>query len=526
MIELKANERTIPQLLQRAATSFAGRPCLTIGDTGLSYEQVVDAAAGYAGALASAGVEPGERVAIVAENCWEVLATWLACAWRGAVFVPVNTASRGPQFDHIISNAAPRLLVIESGLEERIGELEALPPELGEAWIIGGPGTETSFAVPCRPYPGPEPAIDPTQAKPGDTLAILYTSGTTGPSKGVMCPHAQFTWWAQNVGGWLGLGPADVAYTCLPLFHTNALNGFVQSLLHGSHYVVGPRFSASRFWSSLCESGATVTYLLGTMVSILAAREPSPQDAAHDVRVALAPATPPELWETFEARFGMRILEGHGMTETNAVIGPRDGRQRPGFMGRVMPGFEARVVDGDDLQLEDGSPGELVLRADDPFAFATGYWRMPEATVSTTRNLWFHSGDRVVRDSDGYFRFLDRTKDAIRRRGENISSWEVEQVLLSHAAIEAAAVVPVPSDLGEDEVMACVVPRRGATVDPAVLVRFCEPLLAYFAIPRYIDVLDALPLTENGKVRKAVLRERGVTATTWDREAAGIELRR
>ena len=214
------------------------------------------------------------------------------------------------------------------------------------------------------------------------------------------------------------------------------------------------------------------------------------------------------------------------MTETNATIGPRDGEQRPGWMGRTLAGFEARVVDADDEEVPTGVPGELVLRADHPFAFATGYWRMAEATVAAWRNLWFHSGDRVVRDEDGYFRFLDRIHDAIRRRGENVSAWEVEQALLAHPAVEAAAVIPVPSELGEDDVMACVVARDGVQLDPLELVRFCEPSLAYFAIPRYIDVLDELPLTENGKVRKFVLRERGVTPTTWDRERAGIRLRR
>jgi crotonobetaine/carnitine-CoA ligase len=214
------------------------------------------------------------------------------------------------------------------------------------------------------------------------------------------------------------------------------------------------------------------------------------------------------------------------MTETNAVIGPRDGQQRPGWMGRTMPGFEARVVDEQDVEVPDGTAGELVLRADEPYAFSTGYWRMPEETVAAWRNLWFHSGDRIVRDEDGYFRFLDRLKDAIRRRGENISSWEVEEVLLRHPSVAAAAVVPVPSELGEDEVLAFVVAVPQKAIDPVELVRFCEPLLAYFAIPRFVDVVEELPLTENGKVRKVVLRERGVTESTWDREAAGIELDR
>jgi crotonobetaine/carnitine-CoA ligase len=194
-------------------------------------------------------------------------------------------------------------------------------------------------------------------------------------------------------------------------------------------------------------------------------------------------------------------------------------------MGRVMPGFEAQVVDGDDTPVPDGTAGELVMRADEPYAFASGYWRMPEATVVAWRNLWFHSGDRVVAE-DGWLRFLDRMKDAIRRRGENVSAWEVEQVLLQHERIESVAVIPVPAELGEDEVMACVVPLGAAALDPVELVRFCETRLPYFAIPRYIELLDELPLTENGKIQKFVLRERGVTAATWDRDAADITVER
>jgi crotonobetaine/carnitine-CoA ligase len=221
------------------------------------------------------------------------------------------------------------------------------------------------------------------------------------------------------------------------------------------------------------------------------------------------------------------VVEGYGSTETSMPFCNRiDGDYWPAKMGKVLPGFEARVVDEDDVEVPPGTPGELVLRADAPFAFAQGYWRMPDKTVEAWRNLWFHSGDRVVRDEDGVYTFLDRLKDAIRRRGENISSLEVEQVLLSHPDVAQATVVPVPSELSEDEVMAVIVLRPGAEPDPEAIVHWCEPRLAYFAIPRYLDFVDELPLTENGKVRKFVLRERGVTSTTWDREAAGVQLSR
>jgi crotonobetaine/carnitine-CoA ligase len=310
----------------------------------------------------------------------------------------------------------------------------------------------------------------------------------------------------------------DVLATSLPLFHTNALGAFCQALVFGATLDVQPRFSASAFWQRLADSGATVTYLLGAMVSILLRRPPSDLDRAHSVRVALAPATGREQYAPFEERFGITLLDAWGSTETNCVIANTPADRKPGTMGRVLPRFAARVVDVDDEPVPDGTPGELAVRPREPFAFALGYHNHAEATVRAWRNLWFHTGDRVARDAEGWFTFVDRTKDSIRRRGENISSWEVEQVLLAHPDVATAAAVPVPSDLGEDEVMACVVAREGAELDPAELIRFCAPRIAAFAVPRYVQVLPELPTTANGKIQKAVLRDRGVTAATWDRE--------
>src|SRR5262249_8016794 len=249
-------------------------------------------------------------------------------------------------------------------------------------------------------------------------------------------------------GEMLELSDEDVLYTCLPLFHTNAINAFFQSLVAGATYVFGERFSASRFWRSVREADATVTYLLGAMGSILGSRAPGPEDTDHRVRIALAPATPANLQVPFTERFGVRLLDGYGSTETNACIGVPAHRQRPGLMGGVLDDFEADVVDELDVSVPDGTAGELVLRPRQPFGFATGYFQLPDATVSAWRNLWFHTGDRVVRSEDGWYRFIDRLKDAIRRRGENISSQEVEQVLLDHLAVASAAVFAVPSDLG------------------------------------------------------------------------------
>jgi crotonobetaine/carnitine-CoA ligase len=526
MIDLPPAERTLPALLERQAAALGERTYLGVGGTSRTFAGMRDAVARTAGNFAAAGVTRGDRVAIISENRRELVDAWFACAWLGASLVPLNTATRGPQLEHVLTNSGPRVLAVESELFRHLDFVDSLPPELERIWLLDGERTSwRGLAVDAFPEPGD--AIPAVRVEPGETVSILYTSGTTGPSKGVMCPQAQFYWWARGTAAMLGgLTEHDVLYTCLPLFHTNALNACIQALIHGCRIVVGPRFSASAFWSRVAEADATVTYLLGAMVSILVKQPPSPADSANRVRVALAPATPAELHEVFHERFGVTVRDGFGMTETNAVIGARNGWQRPGTMGFVMPGYEAKIVDELDEEAPDGTPGELALRTDLPFAFATGYWRMPEKTVEAWRNLWFHTGDRAVREADGSFRFLDRMKDAIRRRGENISAWEVEQVLVSHPDVAAAAVVPVPSELGEDDVMAFVVPRGGVSPPPEEVIRHCEPRLAYFAVPRYLEFVDELPLTENGKVRKFVLRERGVTDASWDRESAGYVLQR
>jgi crotonobetaine/carnitine-CoA ligase len=531
--------RTVPAMLERIAERDGERALLVAGAARWTVADARRAASAWGAALREAGIAAGDRVALLCANRIEFMQAFLGCAWIGAVAVPINTASRGEPLRHMLTNSGARLLVAEPDGLQAVRAVRAVrapgaagPLPLQRVWLIGAPADDIDTAdggdsLACAPFPahlqGSTPAAP---VRPGDTLAILYTSGTTGVSKGVCCPHAQYYWWAVHSAALLGLQRGETLLTTLPLFHTNALSAFFQALLTGSTLVVEPRFSASAFWEALVRHRATVTYVLGAMVPILLAKEATPHDRAHHVRIALAPGVPEQFHGEFTRRFGLTLLEGYGSTETNFVIGAPVDAQRPGTMGCVRAGFEARVVDDEDNEVSAGVAGELVLRASEPFAFATGYFGMPDKTVEAWRNLWFHTGDRVIRDADGYFRFVDRLKDAIRRRGENISSYEVEQVLLGHPAVELAAVFPVRSALAEDEVMAALVLRAGATLDVAELMRYCETRLAYFAAPRYIDVVPQLPATASGKVQKFKLRERGVTATTWDREASGHTLRR
>jgi crotonobetaine/carnitine-CoA ligase len=502
-------QRTLPQMLALQAERYGDRPLLTVGDVTWTFRDAASVAARRAGMLAAAGIGPGDRVALLLGNRIELMELVLACGWLGAIAVPINTAAMGPQIAYYLQNSGAKALVVESGLRSR---LEQVSME-GEVWVV------ESLPPPGAPIPA-------AAVRPGDTLAILYTSGTTGPSKGVMCPHTQYYWWGINTIELLEITAQDVLCTSLPLFHINALSTFAQALLSGAHMVLHERFSASGFWRATAQSGATVIYLLGAMVPILLAQPPSADERKHRVRLALGPGVPPDMLAAFGERTGVRLLEGYASTETNFIIGSTIEQQKPGTIGRIRPGYHARVVDEEDFEVAPGVAGELLLRADEPYAFASGYFGMPEKTVEAWRNLWFHTGDRMVRDAEGNFRFLDRLKDAIRRRGENISSYEVEQVLLSHPSLEMAAVFPVRSELAEDEVMAALVLKPGCRLDPLELMAFCEPRMPYFAIPRFLDFVKELPRTENGKVQKFKLRERGPGDRTWDREAAGYALKR
>jgi crotonobetaine/carnitine-CoA ligase len=511
-------ERTLPAMLTRQAERFAHQRLVSAGDTTWTYAETCEAAARCAGTLRAAGIEPGDRVALICSNRIEFLEIALGCAWLGAIAVPINIASRGPQLQHILSNCAARLLVLEAAYAENLALLHPGELALEAIWLIDGATEARLGEIASSPLPRGNERMA-AAAGPGDLALILYTSGTTGPSKGVCCPHAQYFWWAANTAALLQLRADDVLCTSLPLFHTNALNTFYQALLTGSSVHFEKRFSASRFFAALAQHRATVTYLLGAMVPILLSRPRAPEETAHRVRIALAPGVPAQFHAEFRERTGIALLDGWGSTETNFALGTTIEHQKPGLMGPVFEGFHARVVDDHDNAVADGTAGELVVRADDPFAFAIGYFRAPEKTAEAWRNLWFHTGDRVVRQSDGYFRFVDRLKDVIRRRGENISSFEVEQVLLSHPAVANAAAFPVRSSLAEDEVMAGVVLHRGQQLTEVELIAFCEPRLPKFAIPRYLEFVPELPVTENGKVQKYKLRERGITDRTWDREA-------
>lgn len=524
---LDFKDRTLPKILERQA-ALGERVLLRCADRELTYGNAPDVAARYASRLAAEGVGPGDNVVVFMSNRIELVELWFGIAWLGAIMVPINTALRGEQLRHAIATADPLVVITEADFFEQLSSVEDVIAQAHAVLTIGSASAgDTIGKVLLTQFQPAATGIAAHPVTPGDSAAILYTSGTTGAAKGVLCPHAQFYWWGVLTGEALGLDQDDVLFTVLPMFHTNALNSLWQAMLFGATYSFAPVFSARKFWQQAHENGATVTYLLGSMAQILLKQPEQQLDTKHSIRVALCPATPLDVVEKVNTRFGVKLIEGYGSTETNFVFSNTIGGYKPASMGRVSRGFDVRIVDDNDCDVGDGEPGELVVRQLEPFSMSQGYYGNPTATVKAWKNLWFHTGDRVFRDAQGVYHFLGRLVDAIRRRGENISSWEVENALMLHPDIDEAAVIGVPSDLGsEEDVMTFVVMRPGRTPDHVNILRFLESRLAYFAIPRYWDFPSELPRTENSKIKKHVLREIGITSTTWDLEKSGVVLSR
>lgn len=478
--------------------------------------QLLDDSRRVAGGLRAAGIGPGDRVAIMSGNRPEFLTTFFAISMLGAVSVPLNTALQGDVLTYMLQDVGPCSLIIESDLLSQASS-SITAGGVQRLWIIGTT-VEPNEGRPFEELEAAAPWEGGVQVEPWDLAAILYTSGTTGRSKGVMWSHQMALSFSDNATWVMGYTANDVAYTCLPLYHINALfTSLLPALREGGSVAVSKRFSASRYWSEIVATGATVTNMLGVIGSILWKQSPSPEERQHRLRLVLIIPFPAGYREEFEARFGVKTTELYGSTDTGIPLGIPFGQKRPESCGIAAPGWEVDIVDPHDSSLPPGVAGELVTRPISPFVGQLGYWNQPEKTWEAHRNCWFHTGDIFVRDDEGWYSYKDRQKDAMRVSGENVSSFEVEQVLVSHPAVAEAAVYAVPSELGEDSIMAAIVLEKGfETISVSDLIAFCVPRMAYFSVPRYVDFLPSLPKTSTLKVRKSVLRERGVSKTALD----------
>lgn len=531
MTSMRGGDVSLAELFTRRLDSGADDPYVTVAGQQLTALEVARASAGLIAALEELGLERGARVATLLDNNREAVTAWWACLLSGLVHVPVNTANHGEFLLHQLADCDASVLVLGDQYVARLAPLLRHLPQLRHLIIAGDCDVGSALPVSCHPWPEPGPgAAHPAVAvAPGDPAAIIYTGGTTGPAKGCLVSHNYLGAMAWQVGVCWSRQAADVVWTPLPLFHVSAvMTALVGQLSFGGQAVIERRFSLSDFWPAIARCRATIASILGSMATLVARDPRGPQAdpgvrAAGSLRLIGAVPLPPDIDDDLRARFGVETFSGaYGCTEAaNVSWSPPGTPRRPYAAGVINSGyFEVMISGPGDEPVPTGSSGEILVRPTRPHVMFDGYWRQPQATLDACANLWFHTGDIGRVDAEGYLYFVDRKHDYLRRRGENVSSAEVEGVLLGHPDLAEVAVHAIASPLGEDDMKVTAVRRAGSPLTEAGLAAWCRDRLPRYALPRYVEFRDELPRNPVGRVLKRVLRDQGVTAGTWDADAA------
>ena len=524
---------TVPDLLARAVAAAADEPFMLTAEGTTTYSELDTAVREIAAGLRAAGVARSDRVVTLLANSPDAVAVWLATLTLGAVYVPINTAYRGEFLRHQMNDAGAAVVVAESEFAGRVFELAGT---LGSARLLFCRG-DGAVTVPTgferRPFSSLRASgrlDDLPEVRPTDLACLLYTAGTTGPSKGCMLTHSYFSYLSEACR--FGRERQDVAHTCLPLFHLNAIITVLVTLGLPSTVSVAPRFSVSGFWDDIERSGARFTNLLGTMALLLARAPDTPamERCRGQLRRVIAVPFPPEAQEVFKIRFGVQEpmpAVGYGMTEGGPFTISAPGMVAPpGGSGRPTPDFDVQIVDEADNPVPRGVVGEIVCRPRRPHIMFEGYWNRTTETLAAFRNFWFHTGDLGRFDDEGNLYFVDRRKDYLRRRGENISSVELEVAFLAHPAVAEAAAYGVASTLDEDDLQLTVVLEPGAALTPAELWEWSQDKVPHFAVPSYIEFLAELPKNAVGRILKEQLRSTAAERPRWSPADARLSGRR
>ena len=535
--EFPLRERTLGHILARNARNLGAEPLIIeVGGDSISYRDMDEQANRIAHGLVALDVEHQEPVLFMMPDCIDTMALCCGLARRGAVEVPINLAYRGRFLTHVVNDSTARTIVIEAQYLERLAlvvseltHLERCIIYRGEHSVIPKPIADKFELLAFETLVSSNSTAFANDTAFRDLIGIMYTSGTTGASKGVMVCHAHAYRYAADTANWHGVGMGDRYYSAgLPLFHVAGQWGVVYgAMIRGGTAVLRNGYRNEHFWRDIAEHRVTSTFLLGAIANFIWQQPETPHDADTPLeKVGMYPVIPEH--EAFSRRFGVKIATGYGSTEDPGAAMHPLGMPFPNnqCVGTIRERFEVRIVDQHDIEVPVGSVGEICSRSKDPWEIMIGYWNRPEATVAAFRNLWYHTGDVGYVDECNRLYFVDRLTDSLRRRGENISSMEVEDVVNQHPDVLECAVFPVWAEESEQEVMVAVTPQPEKQLDPVSLVHFCSHRMPYFMVPRYIDVTNELPKTPTGKIQKKYLREQGVRPTTWNRVASGIKLER
>ena len=523
--------RTIHGALKRKVRECGTREFFYFKDQAFSYVDLERESDRVAAGLQRVGIGKGDKVAIIMNNRPEFLFVWFGLSKLGAIEVPINTAHRGDLLKYMMGQSDSRLLVVESEYLDRVRPVLKDLPNLDQVIVLSKGEDALSGAgksmLDYRQVMDNDGTFEAPRVIWSDPFIIMFTSGTTGPSKGSLMPQNYALFMGKVCMETAAYTEADCLYNALPLFHGNAqLLSTMPALMSGARMVLAERFSASGFWPEIRKYGCTEFNYIGGILPILLKAEPGPDDADNPLRVMFGGGCPPHLFEEIESRFGVILLEGYGMSEIGLPLLNTLKSRKIGTCGKPAYGCEVKLVDDNGMTVGPGVPGELLMRPREPFTMLLEYYKMPEKTVEAWRDLWFNTGDYLMMDEEGYFQFVDRKKDALRRRGENISSQEVEKIISGHPAVLESAAIGVKSEMSEDEVMICISLKPGETLTLESLLDYAQERMAYFMVPRYVRIMEQLPKTPTEKVQKATLRNDGVTPDTWDREAVGYRVKR
>ncbi|MGW3472669.1 AMP-binding protein [Saccharopolyspora sp. NPDC000995] len=522
-------ELTIVRLLERRAAEDPDGIFFSWSDTTTTFREFDEAVNAMAYKLLDEGIQAGTHVAVLMDTSPDYLMLWFALAKVGAVEIPINTAYLGDVLLHQLSSSTATMCVADAAYAKQVAEIAPSIPRLERLYVRGY--TSAPISPTARDFAelmnGNRSAAPDVEVAHSDTASIIFTSGTTGPSKGVLLSHHYLAAYATMYADINGLRSDDVLLNFLPFFHVGAKFLTIATLVCGGRMRLLPRLSISTFLDEVAEHGVTNFVAVGGVCNMLLSKPPRPDDARSTIRTIYAVPDPADIHEEMERRFGCRLTTVYGSTEVGLpIFRGVDDDYRPGSCGRQNPYYEVRVVDEDDNEVPVGETGELVIRPRRPFLIGSGYVGMPERTVVAWRNLWLHSGDRGRLDADGWFYFEDRATDSLRRRGENISSFEVETLVTAQPAVAEAIAVAAKAEVGEDDVWVLVTLREGMSVTFEELLRYCAETMPYFMVPRYLDIVEDFPRTPTAKVEKYKLRAAGPGPTTWDREAHGWRVTR
>ena len=525
------HERTIHRVLKAKVEQYGNRDFFYWKDQAFGFEDFDRQSDKVAAGLQSLGIGKGDKIGIMMGNRPEFLFLWFGLSKLGAIEVPINTAHRGDLLTYMVDQSDCRLLIVAAQFLDRVSPVLNNLPTLEKVIVLDNPDqTLPALDKPVMDYNGiinNDGTYDEVDVLWSDPFVIMFTSGTTGPSKGSLMPQNYALHMGEIVVEASEFDENDVLYNALPLFHGNAqLLSTMPALMSGAKMVLAEKFSASRIWDDINRYGCTEFNYIGGILPILLKADPTPEDAANPLRLMMGGGAPMDLFDTVEKRFGVTLIEGYGMSEIGLPLMNTLKERKPGTCGKPFRDYKVKLVDDDGIEVGVNTPGELLMRPLKPYTMVLEYYKMPEKTVEAWRDLWFHTGDYLRRDEDGYYHFVDRKKDALRRRGENISSYEVEKAINRHPSVLESAAVAVKSDLGEDEVMICLTLKPGKELTPVELMAHCEEQMAYFMVPRYVRIMDEMPKTPTQRVQKYQLRQEGVTLDTWDREKAGYVLKR